>query len=272
MGCCVTDSPFATTEDRLLGGRLLIRQPRDGFRIAVDTLLLAAAIDVPPDLPPDGAAVLELGCGVGGAALALAWRCPAVRVIGVEANPAIADLARGNAAANGLADRVAIRTANVAGFRLGGEDGVAERGAGQVDQVMANPPFHPADDPSPQVLRREAKADSGLMPWVDTASRCLRHRGVFTLIHRADALDRVLIALSPRFGSITVLPIWPRAGGLAETVQAKPVPAKRVIVRAVKGGRGGLTLLPGLTLHDGQGYTDAARAILEGAAPLSLAT
>ena len=32
------------TEDRLLDGRVILRQPRDGFRAGIDSVLLAAAV------------------------------------------------------------------------------------------------------------------------------------------------------------------------------------------------------------------------------------
>jgi tRNA1(Val) A37 N6-methylase TrmN6 len=69
--------------------------------------------------------------------------------------------------------------------------------------------------------------------------RMTRPRGGLTLIHRADRLDDILALLYQKAGEIAVLPLWPRAGE----------PAKRVIVRARKGVRGGTTLLPGLALH-----------------------
>ncbi|MFP4269243.1 MAG: methyltransferase, partial [Alphaproteobacteria bacterium] len=57
------------TTDRLLGGRLVVRQPARGYRIAIDTVLLAAAVPARP-----GRRLVELGAGVGGAALAVAAR------------------------------------------------------------------------------------------------------------------------------------------------------------------------------------------------------
>ena len=59
-------------------------------------------------------------------------------------------------------------------------------------------------------------------------------------------------------GSLTLLPLWPRAGQ----------PARRVILRAIKGGRGPDRLLPGLVLHAGQGFTAQAEAVLRDGAPL----
>ena len=52
------------TDDRLLGGRVIVRQPRDGFRVSVDAVLLAAAVALAP-----GTRALDVGCGSGGATL-----------------------------------------------------------------------------------------------------------------------------------------------------------------------------------------------------------
>jgi tRNA1(Val) A37 N6-methylase TrmN6 len=58
-----------------------------------------------------------------------------------------------------------------------------------------------------------------------------------------------------------VLPVHGRAGQ----------PAIRVIVRARKGSRAPLTLLPGLMLNDEEGRpTDAAEAVLRGGEPLPM--
>ena len=55
--------------DSLLGGQVALWQPADGYRVAIDTVLLAAAVRVGP-----GARVLELGSGVGAASLCVANR------------------------------------------------------------------------------------------------------------------------------------------------------------------------------------------------------
>ena len=65
------------TEDRILGGRVLLRQPAQGYRVAIDPVLLAAAAPARA-----GDLVLDVGCGVGAAALCLAARVPGVRAVG----------------------------------------------------------------------------------------------------------------------------------------------------------------------------------------------
>ena len=57
------------TEDAVLGGRLVLRQPRKGHRVGHDAILLAAACSVRAR-----ERLIELGAGVGAAGLAVARR------------------------------------------------------------------------------------------------------------------------------------------------------------------------------------------------------
>jgi tRNA1(Val) A37 N6-methylase TrmN6 len=71
----------------------------------------------------------------------------------------------------------------------------------------------------------------------------------------------VLAALKENFGGVAVLPVQPSGDK----------PAIRVIVRAVKGSRAPLSLLPALVLADEAGKpTAAANAVLWDAAALPL--
>ena len=89
-----------------------------------------------------------------------------------------------------------------------------------------------------------------------------RRGGSVTFIHRADRLDELLTSLRDKAGGIAVFPFWPTAD--------RTRPAKRVIVQATKGGAAPLRLLPGLILHEGDRYTDAAEAVLRHGAALTL--
>lgn len=243
--------PEEVTEDRLLRGRLILKQPRVGFRVAMDSVLLAAALPLKP-----GERVLDLGCGVGAVALCLLARQPDLHVVGIERQPVLAALAEENGAANGSADRFAIK--------LGDYAELPEQWYGHFDQVAVNPPYHDSarHRPSPNPIKAGANLDreAGLAVAVASARRSLKHKGRLTLVHRADTLGEILAALDG-FGEATICPLWPKAGR----------PAKRVIVSARKGVKGGGCLLPGLVLHgeDG-GYTAEAAAVLEAGAPLSL--
>lgn len=239
-----------TTQDSFLGGRLTLTQPARGYRAAIDPVLLAASIAAAP-----GQHVLELGAGIGTASLCLARRVPGLRVTGLELLPDLADLATRNAAANRLKGRVRVR----AGDLLAPPPGLA----GPFDHVMANPPYYTAAeaDPSPDPLSRAANIEGAalLADWVAAAAARVARRGSVTFIHRAERLTELAGLLRARVGAVTILPLWPRPGEVA----------KRVLVRAIAGSRAGDRLLPGLALHDGQGYSAPARNILRDGAALA---
>jgi len=244
------------SEDAVLGGRLVLRQPRRGHRVGHDAILLAAAASA-----KSGEHAVDLGAGVGGAGLALARRIEGLNVTLVEIDPALTELAAGNVERNGLSDRVRA-------VRLDVESSAADFVAAGLAPasaacVLMNPPFNVAQQPSPDLARRLAHAASqgSLERWLRTAARLLRADGVVTLIWRADGLADVLAALGKDFGAITVLPVHPKPGAAAI----------RVLVRATKGSRAPLALLPGFLLAEADSKpTAAAEAVLRKAEALSL--
>jgi tRNA1(Val) A37 N6-methylase TrmN6 len=241
----------AVTEDRLLDGRVTLRQPARGYRAGLDAALLAAACDASP-----GERLIEAGCGGGGALLAAAVRRPGVTFVGVERDPAALRLARENISLNELGDRVSVVEGDVA-VRF------SSLALEPFDAALANPPFF--DDPEslrgPAPERRAAwMADDGLEAWTGFLLKAVREGGTIILIHRADRLADILALLAPKAGSFQVRPVHPFADA----------PAKRVMVRAVKTGKAPLQLLPALVLHDREGgkHTGEAEAILRGRADL----
>jgi len=241
-------APEDLTRDRFLDGRLTVAQPRHGYRAAMDPVLLAAACGAVA-----GESVLELGCGAGVASLCLGWRVPGVRLVGLEIQPAYAALARANAAENGVALEV-----------FEGDLAAVPKDlrAMSFDHVIANPPYFApvsgtaAADPGRERAQREV---TPLAQWIDAGYRRLRPGGWMTLIQNADRLPELLCALHGRGGSISVLPITPRAGR----------PAGRIIVEARKGGRGPFRLLSPLVLHaaaqhaaDAEDLTEIAQNVL----------
>lgn len=242
------------THDAFLGGRLYLHQPRDGFRGGIDAVLLAAACPAKPDQ-----SVLDLGCGVGTAALCLGTRVPGLRLSGVELQQPYADLARRNSAEANLPMDVyccdlatpppALRTQSF-------------------DHVIANPPYYDRarGSSAPNPGREEALGGATpLTAWIDTATKRLAPKGWLTLIQKADRLGDVLSALDDRLGSVTVLPLAPRVGR----------DAGLIILRARKGGRAPLRLAAPVILHQGQThpgdsdhYTPAISKVLRGAEAL----
>jgi len=240
----------ALRSDTLLDGRVRLCQPIRGYRAAIDPVLLAAAVPA-----RDGECILDLGTGVGAAALCLLARVPALRLVGLDRDPGLAALARHNAARNAVGDRF---------HALSGDVAAAPLRPARVDQVMANPPYLPPDrgrrSPDPARDRANVEGHAALADWITAALRLVRPRGAVTVIHRADRLDALLAALHGRAGAVEVCPIWPRAGQ----------PARRVVVRARRDRRTPLRLAPGLVLHDADGQpTAAAEAVLRAGCALA---
>ncbi len=241
----------ALTRDLFLDGRLTILQPKDGYRAAMDPVLLAAAIPARA-----GDTVLELGCGAGVASLCLARRVPGMMMTGLEKQPAYADLARRNAACNGLA--LEVIEGDIAALPADLRDR-------SFDHVIANPPYFPTGSGTPaRDIGRELaqREDLALADWVRIGLKRLRPGGRLTIIQATDRLPDLLCALGTGAGSTAVLPIAPRIGR----------PAGRVILQTRKGGRGAFRIGPAFILHhgavhlkDGDNLTETARTVLRDA-------
>ncbi len=233
--------------EAFLGGRVRITQSAAGFRGGLDAVMLAAAIPARP-----GQSALELGSGAGTATLCLAVRVPQADILGVEIDPALTELANGNAAANGMAARARFLAADV--FKL---PPALKR---DFDHVFVNPPFHGEGQLPPDDARARALNDGGqLTDWLRLGFQRTVSGGCFTAILRADRMAEALGALPAK--GVSVFPLWPRAGA----------PARRVILQARKGSGSAFVLLPGLVLHTASGaYTPEADGILRDGGALAL--
>jgi tRNA1(Val) A37 N6-methylase TrmN6 len=238
------------TQDGLLDGRISLRQTADGYRAGMDAALLAAACDA-----RDRERVIEAGCGPGAALLAAAVRRPGALFTGVERDPAALALAAENIGLNGLTERVTAVAGDVT-------QPFKTLDLKPFDAALANPPYF--DDA--KALRGPAPAktaawiaDGGLAAWSAFLLKAVRDGGTITVIHRADRLADILQQLGAKAGSFRIRPVQPY----------RDAPAKRVLVRSVKGGKAPLVLLPALVLHETGGtHSAAAEAILRGGADL----
>jgi tRNA1(Val) A37 N6-methylase TrmN6 len=235
------------TEDALLGGRVRLLQPARGYRVAIDAVLLAAAIDAAP-----GERILDLGAGVGAVGLCLATRLPGCSVVGIELQSALAELAERNANLNGMADRVRTIVHDLAR--------PLPADLGHFDHVVTNPPYLAAAvaDPSPDPSKALATVESsaGLARWLAVATSAAEPAGTLLLIHRSDRLDEILGHLGRLgWGDVTV---------------KRLSPAARILLRARRADRPTRRDAAALTLHRPDGrYTDAAEIILRHAGPLA---
>jgi tRNA1(Val) A37 N6-methylase TrmN6 len=235
------------TEDTLLAGRVRVLQPERGYRIAVDAVLLAAAIDAAP-----GERVLDLGAGVGAVGLCLAARVPDCTVVGIELQPALAQLAERNTLLNGMNGRMRTIVHDLA--RPLPSD------LGAFDHVASNPPYLAAAVADPSPVRSKALAtvesSAGLARWLAVAAGAAKSAGTLLVIHRSDRLEEVVSCLVKL--------------GWADVAIRRLPPAPRVLMRARRSAAARRREAAPFVLHRPDGcYTDAAEAVLRGAAPLA---
>jgi tRNA1(Val) A37 N6-methylase TrmN6 len=228
-----------STEDLLLGGRIRLKQPAVGYRVAIDPLFLAAAVPAEPHQ-----LVLDVGCGAGAAMLCLAARVPHSRLVGLEMQRDLVRLAGDNIILNGLEARASVMIGDLlhAPPRLS---------PGAFDHVMANPPFHPRHAAEPAAASGKSAATiegvADLADWVRFSLAMVRSKGTVTFIHRADRIDALLGQIAGRAGEVVVFPLWPGEGKAAS----------RILVRVRKQVSAPARLAAGLVLHDPDGGLSA---------------
>jgi len=250
----------ADTIDAFHRGRFHLVQPaRGAHRAGIDAMILAAAV------PKEFAGNLaDLGAGAGAAGLAVASRCPEARVTLVERSPVMADYAARTVShpLNAhLKERLSVLQADVT------LAGLARTKAGLADNAfdfaIMNPPFNDASDRmTPDAVKAEAHVmEADLFEaWIRTAAAIVRPGGGMAIIARPASIAPILDALSGRFGGAAIVPIHPRPAKVAI----------RIVIRATRGSRTGLTLEPALILHGqtGNGLSTRAEAIANGEAGL----
>jgi len=237
------------TKDAFLGGRINILQPRKGYRAGTDPVMLAASVPA-----KTGQSVLELGCGVGTAALCLHARIAGLRLVGVELQEAYAALARRNVTA-AQADMQIIQ-ADLRSLP-------AALRQHRFDHVIMNPPYFErtrgaASDNEGRDIA--LGGDTPLATWLDVGIRRIGPKGYLTIIQKMDRLPEVIAALENRLGSIVLRPIAP-----TPTAQAN-----LFILSARQEGRAPFILGPSIIMHEGSAYTPEIEAVLRNGAEIRI--
>ena len=182
-----------TSSDSLLAGRVRFRQPTHGYRVNVDSLLLADFANV----GRRANVAVDLGAGIGLVSLLLAHHGAVRELVLVEREPHFAAIARHNLASIDV-------PASVHELDVGDEEFLAKLAA-RVDLVVSNPPFFNADEHRPPHDEVRERARLGeLAPFVNASAKLLsgpKARAVFVYPARSlselfDAAQRA--ALVPK--------------------------------------------------------------------------
>ena len=195
------------TSDAITASFRLI-QRRRGHRFSVDDL--ATAWEAARAAPPEAASFLDMGCGVGSVLLMVAWRLPAARGFGIEAQDVSMDLARRNVHENGLGDRVSLLHGDL-------REVTRDWAHGPCSLVTGTPPYLPlgtaSASPDPQRAAARIELRGGVEDYLAAAARVLSPDGVVVLCSDGRAPERVLRGAAAA-GLIPVrrLDVVPKAG------------------------------------------------------------
>lgn len=242
------------TVDAFLAGKLSILQPTHGFRAGVDSVLLGASVS------PNTSSVLDLGAGVGVAALCVAHYNSSARLTLVEQDTEISRLSVLNIERNNLGERTEALLLNIY------DDAQQQVAAGlkrdHYSTVIANPPYFAQGTKSVDVYRAAARHMEGdeIDLWVKAACTAGSAKAEIIFVQTIAAFPQTLLAFTKRLGNITVLPI----------VSRPDQSASRFLIRGTKGSKAPFAMLSPLVLHEAEGnhFTQNVDAIFKGNRPL----
>lgn len=177
----------AVTHDSLFAGKLTCLQHRDGYRFAIDAVLLAHFA-----APRPGEKVLELCAGNGVVSLTMAYRQPHVAITALELQPPLVGLLRSNVALNHFEERIAVVEGDCRSL-------ARHVPAGAFDRVVMNPPYRKLESGRQNSGDEAAQARHELTLTLDEAVAAmavgLKNKGRGVVVYPAERLATLIAAL-----------------------------------------------------------------------------
>ncbi|GHU19071.1 methyltransferase [Alphaproteobacteria bacterium] len=229
------------TKDYILKGKLSLLQPKHGYRVAIDPVVLSSFVNA-----KDGQSILDVGCGVGAISLILKLKNPSAQITAVDVDPDICDICVRNSEENSL--DIDIINVGIENFHKNLHNKL-------FDHVVTNPPFFNKRSARVSDLKLLANFETmELSDWISCCLKNLKNGGMFYIIHHASRICDILSSLAKKAGATEIIPIFPK----------DDQDAIRVIVKCKKGSMESTRITSGLILHDKEGnFSESAKAILE---------
>lgn len=221
--------------DDLQNGYKIIQNP-SLFCFGSDAVVLSSFCRV-----KKGAKVCDLGTGNGIIALLLAAHTEAERIVGVEIQEQVANMARRSAALNHLSGRIEI-------LNLDLKDAPQVIGKNSFDLVVCNPPYGKAGrsffaSPDPRSIARHEILCT-LSDCVSSASALVKNGGSVCFVCPALRIAELFSLFEQhRLAVKRARTVHPRYGA----------PPSVLLIEGVKGGKAGMTWLSPLFLADQEG-------------------
>jgi tRNA1Val (adenine37-N6)-methyltransferase len=231
--------------DELLGGRVKIFQKEKGYRFSVDALLLAHFVRV-----KEGELIADLGTGSGVIAIIVAQRRECGRVVAVDIQEELVDMARRSVMLNDLQEKVNICHGDIKKIETLFRPET-------FDISILNPPYrklksgriNPDDQKS--IARHEIAGT--LHDFLKASTYLLRKSGRVYIIYPATRMVGLL-------SSMRTAGMEPKRLRIVHSHASSR--GEFVLAEGVKNGREQLAVLPPLTVYSKAGqYTGAMKAV-----------
>lgn len=167
---------------------LKIIQNEKGFCFGMDSVLLS---DFAKQIKK-GAKVIDLGTGTGILPLLLSAKTPASKIIGVEIQPSVAEMATRSISLNDLQNKIEIINEDIKNLK-------EQFLSNSFDVVVTNPPYKRLgtggknEAETKMISRHEITAN--LEDFIEMASYLLKDNASFYMVHRPERLIDISIAL-----------------------------------------------------------------------------
>lgn len=226
------------TDDSILNGKILLRQPKKGYRVAIDPIILASFIE-----PTDNQEILDVGCGVGAISLILKSKNRSAKITAIDIDENMCELCRYNSEKNSLE----LDVKNIAIENMPREN--------LYDFVVTNPPFFSKGSSRVSVTKELANFETmELSEWISLCLNLLKNKGIFSIIHDASRIGDILAVIKGHAGAAEIIPIFSKENK----------EAIRVIVKCIKGNFSKTKMRRGIVIHSEDGkYSEVAKKILD---------
>ncbi|MCX4362762.1 MAG: methyltransferase [Clostridia bacterium] len=189
---------------------LKILQYKDGYCFTSDAVLLANTVKC-----KRGDTIVDFGCGNGVISLLLTAKTPCKKVVGIEFQLEVAELAKRNVTLNGLDGKVEIICRDIT-------DAADYLGKESVEAVVCNPPYFAKSSGAQReekqiaLSRHESTCDLGGI--IKSAAAILKFAGEFFIIHKTSRMAEVITYCSQNnLIPKTLTLIYPKISKKADT-------------------------------------------------------
>lgn len=228
------------TEDFILNESIKIIQPKHGYRVAIDPILLADQVELKKNQ-----SILDVGCGVGTISLILKYLENSQAVTSIDIDKNMIEFCKKNSEINNLPLNIIHHGIDFDFFKNM-----------NFDCVVTNPPFYDSNNFRISKTKKFANFETiDVKTWLLFCVKRLKPGGHLYVIHLAEKLPQILSAISNKVGKIEIIPIYSYQNSNA----------KRIIVKCKKGSKESLKILPPIISHDETGnYSSSLKKILNG--------